>query len=116
MLTHLETAFGIHPLSDDENLPDTLDKNAVEAFFQNHVTLQAETMPATTDALMEQLNGQVPADGPETHELLLLLILECNDNKIAVVHHRPTGVLFPTISKHYHRLGQMHYRRMNNLD
>ena len=73
-------------------------------------------MSATTETLVEQLNGLVPAGGVEMHELLLLLILECNDNKIAVVHHRPTGVLFPTISKHHHRLGQMHCDHMNNPD
>ena len=116
VLTYLETAFGIDPCSDDENLPETLDKNAVEKFFRNHETLKAETMPATTVALVEELNGLVPADGPETCELLLLLILGYNDDKIAVVYHRPTGVLFPTISKPYHRLGLIHYGRMNNPD
>ena len=98
VLTHLETAFGIPRRLDDlgEDLPDTLDKAAVEAFFRDHKTLQAKPMQVTTETLVDQLNGLVPVGGVKTHKLSLLLILECDNDKIAVVHHRPTGVLFPT--------------------
>ena len=120
VLVHLETAFGIDRQAGGmrfPELPDTLDREAVMQFFQQHPTLQVESREATQVNLVHELNGHSPNDGSEEQEEMSLLIFGFEDldreDQIAVVYHRPSGVLFPTIAAHYTRLGQKHYKDIN---
>ena len=119
VLTYLETAFRIdHATSRVRrlpNYPEILDSKSVMGFFNNHPALQAEEISPTEENLAAQLNGEVPDNGTEEpQDLLMLLVLGFVDDEteirddVALVYHKPTGVLFPGISGAFVRLCRKH--------